>query len=239
MIHRALCSLLCLTTLSGSLFAAAPPSDGLVLWLDAADAASIKANADGQISAWQDKSAKQQAATSDAGPRVLAGDQPLVRFGEGKSATTVKLPALRSDRGALTTFVVARRTTEQAGGGQWQRLIGPAVDPGEKGKDHLYQLALPPQGGSPDAFPLSIITRISREVDPAALMIGANGKKPLQADVAEVLVYDHAFADAAAYEAVVNYLAEKWHVNALRGPEGWVLEGPIPAPPSARRMRCR
>ena len=51
----------------------------------------------------------------------------------------------------------------------------------------------------------------------------------LLADIGEVLVFDRVFDDPADYEAVVDYLVDKWGVGFPRGHAGWVRQGPIPA----------
>lgn len=219
--------LTCLLAFLPALHAADGPSDkGLVLWLDATGLSA------GQANKWTDKSGKQHHATGTKGPSVLAEKPTLARFGEG-GVTSLTTPALSEGRRDFTVFVVARRTAGQAGGGPWQRLLTPAKPAGEKDKGHVLGLSLPPQDGIAGAFPLAVYSKVLRDVDASAVIIGAHFDKPLQADIGELLVYDRAFDDAAEYEQVVDYLCQKWSVNVQSGWDGWERKGPIP-PPLAR-----
>lgn len=205
-----------------------PPPEGLVLWLDAAH---VVTNEAGQVTQWSDRSARGHHATGAAGPRVIQDQgRPMLRFGDGGAATKLLLPELRETRGPLTLFVVARRTDEQAGGGKWQRLIAPEPDRGPK--PGAFLLTLPPNSDRTNAFPAAIFTSIQRNIEPGPLALGGQGAQALRADVAEVLVYDHAFDDPREYERVVDYLSAIWKVQLQRGGDGWVREGPIPESPA-------
>jgi hypothetical protein len=198
-----------------------PLEKGLVLWLDARDLTGT------QIQLWLDKSPKQHHAKGVNGPKILSDGSGLVRFGEG-AASPLTTPALSEGRRDFTVFVVARRTEEQAGGGTWQRLLSPSMIQGVDQKDYALSFSLPPKDGKGGAFPLAVFSRVFRNVDSVPLTIGANLNNRLQADIAELLIYNRSFDEAAEYEAVMEYLTHKWSARAHRGEENWIRTDPFP-----------
>ena len=95
-----------------------PSSDGLCVWLDASDAASVT-HTDGAATLWRDKSGHNRDAI--AAGRPVRVDQAFngkaaVRF-SGKDAFTLK--PLATAPGPLTVFVVSQRLEPQAGGTKW------------------------------------------------------------------------------------------------------------------------
>ena len=90
---------------------ARPPRDGLAVWLDAADAATITRDDAGRVALWKDKSERNRDATQKQpqyrpgyDPAGLNG-KPVLRFDE-KSATRLELPDLADGRISATMFVV-------------------------------------------------------------------------------------------------------------------------------------
>jgi beta-glucanase (GH16 family) len=197
-----------------------PPKDGLVLHLDAT---ALPA---GELQTWNDESGKEHHAhAKEKKPQRLAGTPALVRFDE----SPLSLSGPFVEKRDITVFAVVRRTAEQTGGKSWQRLFGDAT-PGKKddGRNRL-RLSAPAERGSPDAFPLAVMTKNFRDVEPGAFYIGGGpGSPALRADVGELLVYAHAFSDPTGYEQVVNYLCRKWRVNVIPGRDGWERFGPTP-----------
>ncbi len=205
-----------------------PPTDGLVLWLDAADKSTHQTTGP-TITRWADKSGQNHHAEGPTGPTTITEENThLIRFGspEGK-ATTLNLPTLRTTPGSWTLFTVARRTPEQSGKGHWQRLIAPINDNAKEDREP-FRMVLPPHQGKPDAFPLALYTRTVQDSSPTPLTLGGTLHQGLQGDLAELLIYDRTFTDPTDYEKICDYLCAKWKVNTHKGQDGWERHGPIP-----------
>ena len=115
--------------------AAGPPAAGLVLWLDAADSASLSVDSQGRVAQWRDRSEGHHdvSATGDEAsrPQVAAqaiGGRPAVRFSGGQS---LRGPVIRGEAGSVTLFVVSQRAAGPAG---TQQIFGsPAITVYEDG----------------------------------------------------------------------------------------------------------
>ncbi len=85
----------------------APPTGGLVLWLDAADTATIERIDAGEVTRWRDKSPAGNDATPklERGPQLVDGamaGKPVLRFA-GSTALRTSKP-LADGHGSLTVF---------------------------------------------------------------------------------------------------------------------------------------
>ncbi len=91
--------------------AASFPRDGLSVWLDAADAATIVKDRAGNVAAWKNKAAQGRDARQETPPhrpRYVAdglNGKPALRFDE-KAATRLELPDLSDRKLSATIFVV-------------------------------------------------------------------------------------------------------------------------------------
>lgn len=105
-----------------------PLANGLVLWLDAADASKMTVDAQNHLLRWHDKSGEaNDVAVDDAASASLPlrvehamNGHAVVRF-SGSSAFLGK--TIRAAKGPVILLIVSRRLTEQSGGETWQRLF--------------------------------------------------------------------------------------------------------------------
>ncbi|TWT54027.1 Beta-porphyranase A precursor [Rubripirellula amarantea] len=208
------------------------PKQDLVLWLDAADTSTLKIDAD-QVLQWDDKSGHDHhaVASTQNRPLLISGDGPMVRFTPGDTPTPLHTPVLFPETSPVTVFVVSQRGEEQADRGDWQRLLS-AREPDNK--DHLgngIAMTLTPRGKG-HGFPAAIYSSFKDSVASLPMTLGTTAPgQPgggLKADVAEILIYNRAFSDPSEFEAVQDYLAQKWNVDAARDAGGWTREGDTP-----------
>ena len=209
------------------------PTDALVLWLDAADESSLML-VGSTVKQWNDKSGGDHhaVASTDHLPKLIPGDQPMIRFTPQGTPTPLQAPVLFDKISPVTIFVVARRDEDQADKGDWQRLL--AAKEADK-SDHLgngLAMTLTPRGKG-HGFPASIYSYTKESVASLPVTVGTTPPgQPgggLLADVAEILVFGKAFTDPSEFEAVQDYLAEKWSVNVARDAGGWTRPGDTPA----------
>ena len=125
MTHSALIVVVALTSLIAALDAAAPSTDGLVLWLDASDAGSVQRAEDGRVTLWRDRSDRRNhaSAVTEAGPSWVEkgiNGRPAVRFSGWEP---MRVESLAATPGNLTVFVVFERHPEQRSERKWQRLL--------------------------------------------------------------------------------------------------------------------
>jgi hypothetical protein len=223
----------CLLAVAAAAAAAAPdvPSrDGLRLWLDASDAASIAAGPDGPVKAWADKSPDGHPVRVEGEPKLIPDAMnglPVIRL-DGHAAFTVG--DVRSEPGPVTVFVVSRRPQELASDDRWQRIFS-SWD-GSETPDHQGQnfAVLAGDGGSGDAYGPSVsYTPISGAVI-RNLTVGRTAMgnwQGFRGDLAEVLVYDRGFLSEDAIQIVLQYLSEKWGAQVARKDLGWTRTGPL------------
>ena len=223
-------------TLTTAAFGAAPsspPTKGLVLWLDASDAASFRTDADGRVLQWSDKSPAGSHAKPPAGPgpaRLAEGinGRPAVLF-SGKEYLTV--PRLADGRGNLTVFVVFERREEQASPQKWQRLLS-CWDRKSKGDNKAPSFQMCTREGDP--VPATIRYELLSNRHRGEMWIGANMQGPhqfLRGSIAEVLVYDHGFLVDEQIQRVSRYLRAKWGIPE-KPDEAWTRIGILPDPPA-------
>ncbi|VVN11072.1 hypothetical protein PS645_03792 [Pseudomonas fluorescens] len=209
-----------------------PPLNGLVLWLDAADASTLTVDAENRVTRWQDKSAKATAVTVDpvaATALPLRVDsamngRPVVRF-SGTAAFSG--PAIRTSKGPATVFVVSRRMTEQAGGKAWQRLFSSRPQIADN-DNVLPNFGISVQQTTAYEPRLAFLEITDVPIGPFAVARNVVGTSEiLRGDVAEVLVYDRALSSQAERQTVFDYLAQKWSVAVPSQSTAWTRVGPL------------
>jgi hypothetical protein len=190
--------------------------DGLLVWLDAADAATLDVGPGGGVQAWRDKSPGKHIALpiNPARPVTLVDDGlnhlPVVR-GDGTGA--LRISDLQRGPGAVTAFIVSQ--APQAAGPSWQRLI--ACFTGEGQEWVLPNWNIVRVGGEkPEAYPAQIFT-VQQRAGAAmgkltVLGASASDGQCLAGDVAEVLVFGRILR-FDEFDAVKQYLSAKWGVT--------------------------
>lgn len=183
---------------------------GLNLWLDANDPATLELDPAGRVTRWLDKSGGKRHATAGDGftvvPGALAG-KPVVRSA-GKSGMAI--PAIRSEPGPVTAFVVSQNL--ETGGGPWQRILGSWSGKGEEWVVPNW-IIIRPHAAKVEPYPAQLFLKQAADkvvIDRLNLFAAPSGPwQFLVGDVAEALIYDRAlrFDELAAIEA---YLKSKW-----------------------------
>lgn len=184
--------------------------EGLCVWLDAANAASLETNSNQQVTAWHDLSdAKQRLVLAPGCSLVSDGlnGRPALRF-EGRAA--ISLGTFRSDLGGVSVFLVA--ASESSGKHLWQRLL--ATWDGKTSDDYLdpsWNVSRPEQG-TELPFPPKLF---SKQLDHAVLsnvVLGGSARGKAHffiGNIAELLVFGRRL-DPADAERVEAYLSSKW-----------------------------
>ncbi len=186
---------------------------GLVLWLNAADAASVEADAAGGVRKWLDRSGQgHHAVPSDpvkGFSRVggaLAGRQ-VVR---GNGTACLKVGDLRQAEGGFTLFVVS--PAPEAGGAPWQRIAGAFDGVGNDWTAPNWMI-MRPGGEKPQAYPAQVFPLTApagRNLMGVTLCGSPSGASQyLAGDIAEVLLFDRYLPFAEA-DAIEEYLRAKW-----------------------------
>ncbi|MFY0731793.1 family 16 glycosylhydrolase [Pseudomonas sp. NFX15] len=215
---------------------ARPVSDGLVLWLDGADRASMTLDGQNRVLRWHDKSGKAFDANVDnpaATSLPLRVDNALngnavVRF-SGVSAFLGK--AIRTAKGPVTVLMVSRRLPEQAGGDTWQRQF--SSRPRVADNDNvLPNFALSVEKTSAFEPTLDVLELNDVPIGPYAVGRNVVGTtEVLRGDIAEVLVYDRPLITQQERQAVFGYLADKWQVAIPKQANLWTRVGPLGSAP--------
>jgi beta-glucanase (GH16 family) len=218
-----------------------PPGEGLVLWLDASDPATLKSDEKGHIIQWQSKVGEQVAVPSVADKKVwpllvdhAVDDKPAVRF-DGRSGLVTAHP-IREKRGAVTVFVVFQRLAEQASEQMWQRLVSAQIDPKSQDNQTPNFCLLADSGGQPRTMQPTIVHGEFGDAEIGLITIGssANHGNSLHGDVCEVLIYDRGFLSEGEQRLVLDYLHAKWKAAVTE--TGWTRTGDLgPTPAHARQ----
>jgi len=184
-----------------------PPTDGLVLWLDAADASTISLDERQRVLRWRDKSGQHHDVTADhASASAWSGyvtnalnGRAVVRL-NGTAAFSAK--ALRTAKGPVTLLIVSRRLPEQAGGKAWQRLF--SSRPQLADNDNVApNVGISVQQTSAYRTP-HCLPRNQATCRSALLAVGRNvvgTSEILRGDIAEVLAYNRPLATQAERQA--------------------------------------
>lgn len=215
---------------------ARPVSDGLVLWLDGADQASMTLDGQNRVLRWRDKSGKAFDASVDnpaATSLPVRVDNALngnavVRF-SGVSAFLGK--AIRTAKGPVTVLMVSRRLPEQAGGDTWQRQF--SSRPRLADNDNvLPNFALSVEKTSAFEPTLDVLELNDVPIGPYAVGRNVVGTtEVLRGDIAEVLVYDRPLITQQERQAVFGYLTQKWKVAIPKQANIWTRVGTLGSTP--------
>jgi beta-glucanase (GH16 family) len=220
---------LLVTSLMYSVLAADPPTDGLTVWLDADDPATLELDPGGRVWRWQNKAGDHHHATADRhpGPRVTddqINGRAVLRF-DGQH--TLALPALADRPGGLTVFAVFRRMETQASDHKWQRIVS-CWDGHTDNDTNPPSWFVDPQAMG-KAASLRIVTALFSGVARGPMTIGHNQAKNsefMRGDLAELLIYDREFVVDDQLRQARDYLASKWGI--VEDPaEDWTRVGPL------------
>ena len=190
--------------------------DGLLLWLDAADAGTLTTTAEGAVTAWRSKGPGQlEALPRDPAqppvklvPSGLNG-RPVVR-GAGEGALRITMPPC--EPGPLTVLVVSQ--APEAAGPPWQRIAA-ASRPTPKEWEAPNWIIARRGGDKPQAYgPQVFAVQARAGVLDRLTILGASESsgQNLHGDVAEVLIFGRAlrFDEMLSVE---QYLDKKWGLN--------------------------
>lgn len=205
-----------------------PAREGLRLWLDAGDASTLEVSSN-VVARWHDKSGAGHDAQAVGEPTLRTGDfngHPAVRL---SGSDCFRIPPVAAKAGAVTVFVVSRRTPGQAGGTGWQRLV--SIRTGSAADNKPPNLCLSSEALS-DAYAPSVKVMSKDAVAPGDVAVGAvaGASPPRQAfcgDIAEVLIYDRGFLSEGALQEVLDYLSSKWGAQIDRRNAGWTRTGEL------------
>ncbi|MCC7492953.1 MAG: family 16 glycosylhydrolase [Fimbriimonadaceae bacterium] len=206
-----------------------PNPNGLRLWLDASDAASLAVDPTGIVTAWRDRSpAGLQCQRRGTGaPRVVAtalNGRAVVRL-DGQAGFEV--PAIRDTRGAATVFVVSRRPPAAASEELWQRLVSSWNGEADDTRPPSFNLLGHPRGLG-EAYEATVWSTAQSDVALQQIAIGYNRSgthQGFRGDLAEVLIYDRGFLAFDETRAVIDYLAAKWNARILDADRAWTRVG--------------
>lgn len=185
------------------------PTDGLLLWLDAAAAQSLVLEGK-ELQRWHDRTGNGRTAVAGPGfaPLPNACNGLTMIRSAGKGGLTVG--TLRKSSGSATVFLVAR--SENGGGAPWQRIF---VSWSGKGNDWIapnFQ-KMRPNAETPTPFPPRLFTITPRsDVVLDNVTIAASAQSNTQnfaGDIAEVLIFDRVMR-FDFQKAITEYLRKKW-----------------------------
>ncbi|WP_223570001.1 family 16 glycosylhydrolase [Pseudomonas sp. BF-R-26] len=209
-----------------------PLANGLVLWLDAADASKMTVDAQNHLLRWHDKSGEaNDVAVDDAASASLPlrvehamNGHAVVRF-SGSSAFLGK--TIRAAKGPVTLLIVSRRLTEQSGGETWQRLFSsrPIIADNDNVPPNFAISVQQTTAYDPTLFFLEL-----NDVPIGPYAVGRNvvgSVEDLRGDITEVLVYDRHLASLEERQRVFQYLANKWSVALPKAANSWTRVGPL------------
>lgn len=201
-------------------FAPRPPpgertmiTDGLALWLDAADRSTLDLDPGGRVTAWRDKSAAKRVSVpvSPDGPvhwvKEGINGKPAVR---GEGSGSLQIENLAGDPGPVTVLVVSQSLT--ARGPDWQRIAGSDTGEGEEWVLPNW-IILAPGGEHPAVWPPRLFVfqqRGGAALARITVLGGSAGRgNALGGDVAEVLIFSRVLR-FDEMDALRRYLKEKW-----------------------------
>jgi hypothetical protein len=190
--------------------------DGLELWFDAADKASLEIGDDGNVQAWHDKSRNRRVARLAQAEGVVTwvadgmNGRPVLR---GNGTGCLRVADLKGETGAVTAFVVSQAL--EARGPSWQRIMANFTGTGQEWVWPNWMVGVP-GGRDSSTWP----PRISTVLKPSGTALGtvtvlgasASQGQCLGGDVAEVLVFSRTLRFDET-EAVQKYLRSKWGIG--------------------------
>lgn len=181
---------------------------GLALWLDAADPATVKADAKGLVTRWTDKSGKGH----DAIPADPARPPTVATNGIGGGALHLAAPA--GGTSSVTLLLVAQSARP---GDAWQRLASTFNGAGKDWETPNWSLSIP-SADKPAGFPPQVFMYrggMPRTLQNLTLGGTAMGNYHIfTGQFSEILLYTRALPDDEV-EAVETYLTEKWKLPPL------------------------
>jgi hypothetical protein len=189
-----------------------PPQEGLIVWLDAADAATIERDAAGGVVAWKDKSGKTGSARQETPghrphyvPGALNG-KPALRFTE-KAATRLDLPDLSQEKMTATVFAVFANPV--AGD---KNNANPRILTASDGRRYDYQVGISlnipdMETGGPRQMMATFEDRWAKKVRVGCF--SPNDQTYFTGDISEILVY-RGTPNLEQKEQVNVYLFSKW-----------------------------
>ncbi|MBM3475067.1 MAG: hypothetical protein FJX75_17535 [Armatimonadetes bacterium] len=190
--------------------------EGLALWLDAADRASLDVAPDGVVTAWRDKSPAGRVAL----PALPNGSVKWVPDGmnakptvRGTGTGSLRIADLKGTPSPVTVFVVSQAL--EAAGPDWQRIIACFTGVGQEWVLPNW-IIMAPGNQKPTTWPPRLFTFQQRSG--AALgtitVLGASAVQgqALGGDISEVLIFSRALRFDET-EAVASYLRKKWSLN--------------------------
>jgi len=190
--------------------------EGLALWLDAADRASLDVAPDGVVTAWRDKSPAGRVAL----PALPNGSVKWVPDGmngkptvRGTGTGSLRIADLKGTPSPVTVFVVSQALA--AVGPDWQRVIANFTGVGQEWVLPNW-IIMAPGNQKPTTWPPRLFTFQQRSGTALGTItiLGASAVQgqALGGDVSEVLIFDRAprFDET---EAVTSYLRKKWGLN--------------------------
>ncbi len=191
------------------------PRNGLVVWLDAAEAASVDRDAAGKVAAWRDRSGQgRDGLQAEAARRPLyvpaaLNGRPALRFSE-TSRTRLDLPDLSDHKISATLFAVISNPEPGSEVNHDARIF---TGSDGKGLDYLIGLCLGVPGmetGGPRVVTASFTDRWARCVRVGCF--SPYDQTFFSGLISEILVFDRPLArDETA--RVRAYLAAKWGVE--------------------------
>jgi hypothetical protein len=185
------------------------PQNGLLLWLDASAANSLR-QSDGVLTRWHDRRSNGIAAKVGPGFRAVAGMGRTVIQCAGESGLDVGM--LRQKPGPATVLLVARSASTAAK--PWQRLFASWSGSGVDWASPNFNI-MRPGGASPTAFEPHIFLAEHADgvvLDKIRLASSASGTQQFIGDLAEVLVFDRLLRFDELL-AIQDYLRAKWSVD--------------------------
>jgi len=209
-----------------------PVREGLRLWLDASDAATVEVCSNA-VTRWRDKSGANNHAKAVGAPTLLERDfnaHPALRL-SGRECFQVS-PVI-GKAGPVTVFIVSRRLPEQAGGAGWQRLV--SIRSGKTADNKPPNLCLSTEAKA-DAYAPCVKVMSKDGIASGEVSIGAVGgsnpaSQSFRGDIAEVLIYDRGFLSEGALREVLDYLSAKWGATVDRQNSGWTRAGDLGTTP--------
>ena len=191
-------------------------TEGLAVWLDAADRAALDVTADGTVTAWRDKSAAKRVALpalpGDSVKWVAEGmnGKPTVR---GNGTGSLRLENLQGEPKPITVFVVAQSLETR--GPPWQRIIASFTGAGQEWVLPNWMIGAP-GGQTPTTWPprLFLLQQRSGAALGTITILGASAvqSQALGGDISEVLIFDRSLRFDET-EAVAQYLKQKWGLH--------------------------
>jgi hypothetical protein len=190
--------------------------DGLELWFDAADKASVEFADDGSVLAWHDKSRHRRVArpAQEEGMVTWVADgmngKPVLR---GNGTRSLRVADIKGQTGAVTAFVVSQAL--EARGPSWQRIVANFTGKGQEWVWPNWMVGAPGGRESSTWSPrISTVLNSRGTALGTVTVLGASASQgqALGGDVAEVLVFSRTLR-FDELEAVQEYLRSKWGIG--------------------------